>query len=193
MHPSVATRLLIEPKLLDYTSVIQNLENELLSSGIDILTVREMSLFIHDILEEYEAALSLTCGEILQSLEIARQGVRADIFYSEKHIPSLHGVMKYDTLNDFIAAIPSGRYICPACKSETDSPYECSAMLKSELHPEGVKCKRRSDGLYRTLHNGVRVIILSEFLSTLNVINIFTPVELLSKIEEIDDEDELDC
>lgn len=180
MKTSVASRIDIDRTLIDDHSIISQIEKECLSSGIDILTVHDMVSFINRAVEEYSEILRVSPAEVLLSLEDLRQSSRAEVFYSDKTIPELNGVISFNTRQELADAIPSGKFICPACKSTVNSPYLCTSIISSELNPEGKACGRRNDGLYRSLHNGVRIIILSEFLSDLSVINIFMPVELVN-------------
>ncbi|MCU8656940.1 hypothetical protein, partial [Klebsiella pneumoniae] len=82
MTVSIASVLTVQKKELDERAIIQKIEDECLSSGFDITTVRIMVNFIDHMLEQYSEKLALPHSEIIQALESIRS-YSAPNFYQE--------------------------------------------------------------------------------------------------------------
>ncbi|HBL0097701.1 TPA: hypothetical protein LOM28_000518 [Escherichia coli] len=195
MTVSIASVLTVQKKELDERAIIQKIEDECLSSGFDITTVRIMVNFIDHMLEQYSEKLALPQSEIIQALESIRS-YSAPNFYQEANLPDLDGVIIYETLVDFRNAIPSKKFRCPSCGGVSSSPYDCDSIKVCKEHPDGVICGWKSYGLFRTINKGARILILSEFLSKPIVHEIFMPLDIEEendKSDESDESDESEC
>lgn len=177
MTVQIASVLTVQKKELDERAIIQKIEDECLSSGFDVTTVRIMVNFIDHMLEQYSEKLAVPPSEIIQALESIRS-YSAPNFYQEANLPDLDGVTIYETLTDFRNAIPSKKFRCPSCKGVSNSPYDCDAIKATKEHPEGVICGWKSYGLFRTMNKGAQILILSDFLTKPVVHEIFMPLDI---------------
>ncbi|EIZ1085887.1 hypothetical protein MPI44_004435 [Klebsiella oxytoca] len=177
MTVSIASVLTVQKKELDERAIIQKIEDECLSSGFDVTTVRILVNFIDHMLEQYSETLAVPPGEIIQALESIRS-FSAPNFYQEANLPDLGGVTIYETLADFRTAIPSKKFRCPSCGGVSNSPYDCDAIKVTKEYPDGFICGWKSYGLFRTINKGARILILSEFLTKPVVHEIFMPLDI---------------
>ncbi|MEQ0217802.1 hypothetical protein ABLV18_27070 [Klebsiella sp. CN_Kp114] len=189
MTVSIASVLTVQKKELDERAIIQRIEDECLSSGFDVTTVRIMVDFIDHMLEQYSEKLAVPPGEIIQAMESIRS-YSAPNFYQEANLPDLYGVTIYETLADFRNAIPSNKFRCPSCGGVSNSPYDCDSIKATKEHPDGVICGWKSYGLFRTINKGARILILSEFLTKPVVHEIFMPLDIEESEKRKRDEEE---
>lgn len=189
MTVSIASVLTVQSKELDERAIIQKIEDECLSSGFDVTTVRIMVNFIDQMLEQYSETLAVPPGEIIQALESTRS-YSAPNFYQEANLPDLDGVTVFETLADFRSAIPSKKFRCPSCGGVSNSPYECDAIKISKEAPDGVVCGWKSYGLFRTINKGARILILSDFLAKPVVHEIFMPLDIEESEKKRRDEED---
>lgn len=141
--------------------------------------------FIRQFTAEYAEALSLSQFDVLVAVEKARDHSAAN-YYQEAHFPKLAEVSIYATRDEFLAAIPSRKFRCPCCKGESTDPNRCNSGVVTSA---GNVCNWASFGLFKTLGEGLRVVIKDTFLSAPVVHEIFMPLELEQPKPEACDEE----
>ena len=134
--------------------------------------IGQVQALLDRVLPEYSTALGLTHDEVLAAIE-ARRDVTAPNYYQEANFPKLDGVRVFESPAAFVAAFPSGRYVCPSCEGHSTDPYECDAGTVRD----GKRCNWKSYGLFGTMGKGLRAIVKSTFLDAPRVHEIFMPVE----------------
>lgn len=127
----------------------------------------ELKRIIAETLENYSTHTGRSKEEILVALEKARN-VNCVNFYQRHNLPLLEGVHMFDTLADFKAKFPSGKYVCPSCEKESTDPYKCT-------QPD---CDWKAYGLFGTAGKGIKVVIKDMFLEHPVAQSIFKPIEL---------------
>jgi len=135
--------------------------------------IGDVQALLDRVLPEYSAALGLTPDEVLAAIEACRD-VTAPNYYQDANFPRLDGVRVFDTPAAFVAANPSGRYICPSCGGHSTDPYECDTGTVRD----GKACNWKSYGLFRTAGKGLRVLVKSTFKESPRVHEIFMPLDL---------------
>lgn len=152
-------------------------------SGHGDSTTEQVVEFIRQFTAEYAEALGLSQLDVLVAVEKARDHSAAN-YYQAAHFPKLDKVAVYATRDDFLAAIPSRKFRCPCCKGESTDPNRCNSGVATLA---GGVCNWASFGLFRTMGEGLRVIIKDTFLSDPTIHEIFMPLEL-EKPEACDEE-----
>lgn len=120
----------------------------------------------------YAAAFGIDKSELLALWEEQRS-VNAVNHYQESKLPDLTDVRIYDSREAFMAAVPSGKFRCPACNGESTDPQECNSGLKAD----GETCNWKSYGFFGTLGKGVNVLIKEWKLQRTVPLEIFMPVD----------------
>lgn len=154
-------------------------------SGHGDSTAEKVVEFIRQFTAEYAEALSLSQFDVLVAVEKARDHSAAN-YYQEAHFPKLAEVSVYATRDEFLAAIPSRKFRCPCCKGESTDPNRCNSGVVTSA---GNACNWASFGLFRTMGEGLRVVIKDTFLSAPVVHEIFMPLELEQPKPEACDEE----
>lgn len=186
MKASVSVPVSLEPKT-PVSVLISKIEEESLNEGADVITVRAMVTLLECQSEQYANALLISPCEVVQSLELQRS-IAPHLFYTEINIPDINGCYLFHTRSEFLNCINSGKFICFKCGSTGKSPYLCNAVVKSELHPGGRICGCKSgNGIYAS-ERDTRIVIRSEFLSTLIVHQMFMPAGF-KKLSPYQDDD----
>lgn len=133
-------------------------------------SVREL---LNRVLPEYSAALGMSEFDVLTAIETLRNYAAAN-YYQEANFPKLGDVVLFDTVEDFYAKYPLGKYVCPSCSGRSGNAFECDAGTIRD----GKACNWKSYGLFGTMGKGLRVILKDTFLASPRVNEIFLPVEL---------------
>lgn len=150
------------------------LEGEKRSASVQALLDR--------ILPEYAGALGLSEEAVLNAIEKKRD-YSAVNYYQEANFPTLADVKLFDTLADFRAAFPSGKYVCPACDGHSSDPYQCDTGIVRGKGNVSQVCDWKSWGLFRTMGKGLRVVVKERFEAAPGVHEIFMPLELAQQKE----------
>lgn len=129
------------------------------------------------VLPEYAGVLGLTEEAVLNAIEEKRD-YSAVNYYQEANFPSLADVTLFDTLADFRATYPSGKYVCPACEEHSTDPYQCNSGAVRGKGKTSQVCNWKSWGFFRTMGKGLRVVVKDRFVESPGVHEIFMPLEL---------------
>lgn len=148
-------------------------------SGRGDSTAEKVVEFIRQFTAEYAEALGVSQFDVLVATEKARDYSAAN-YYQELRFPKLGEVSVYATRDEFLAAIPSRQFRCPSCKGVSTDPERCNsgAIAGGVIGSPGKVCNWASFGLFRTMGEGLRVVIKDTFLSAPVVHEIFMPLEL---------------
>lgn len=141
--------------------------------------------FIRQFTAEYAEVLGLSQFDVLVAVEKARD-YSAPNYYQEVNFPKLDGVNVYATRDDFLAAIPSRKFRCPCCKGVSTDPNRCNS---GAITSSGKACNWASFGLFRTMGEGLRVILKDSFQNEPVIYEIFMPLDLEQTKPEVCDEE----
>ena len=126
-------------------------------------------MFLEDRLDEYHEKLGFDRLEMLKAFE-EKRNYWAVNYYQASGFPSLdkENLYVFESLDEFDAKFPSGKYVCPSCKEVSNDAYACSA--------DG--CDWKVYGLFGDLGKGIYVIVKDKFFEHPKPTNIFIPLDL---------------
>jgi len=120
----------------------------------------------------YAEAFGIDKEEMLALWEKQRS-VSVPNYYQQGNIPDLGSVRLFDTRDAFRAAVPSGKFRCPACNGESTDPQECNSGVKTD----GETCNWKSYGFFGTMGKGVSILIKEWKEDRTIPLEIFMPVD----------------
>lgn len=115
----------------------------------------------------------------LETLEILAKSRTCNYtnFFQEANIPDLSKVLVFETVEDFKARFPSGKYQCPNCGGISTSFSTCDSGKTVDKKSKEI-CNWKVFGLFGDLGKGIQVIIKDKFVEVPTPIKMFKPVEL---------------
>lgn len=135
---------------------------------------------IKDICKHYSDELGYSKYEILQALEEKREYSYPN-YYQWANFPKLDTVVKFKNKEEMIEKIkPEKGFCCPACNGKSTDPYVCNSGLDMTKNKT---CDWKAYGLLGTLSEGLRIIIIADWLISPIVHEIFMPLNYIEKGE----------
>lgn len=123
----------------------------------------------------YASNLGLDPVDVFKALE-KKRGYSFPNYYQWSNFPKLKDVRKFESLESLRRSIqPEKGFRCPMCKGVSRSPYECDSGLKMG-GGTGKTCDWKSYGLFKTMANGIRVLVTNNWLKNPFVDELFMPI-----------------
>lgn len=125
-----ATQLFLSAPPASIDVVIEQLERDAQTAGIDIHTISLMASLLRDRIEAYSDVLEIEPERVIHALEVLRGTAVPWAFYTPSRLPELENVHCWETPHDFDMDLGEHRlrrYICPKCEHESTDLIRCTA------------------------------------------------------------------